>query len=60
MLIEEYDKYVASLEHECLKVSPGTLIYKQATSFDEFTMILSRDTIVISRGTETIAIFKYR
>ena len=46
MLIEEYDKYVASLEHECMKVCPSTE-YKQKTSFGEFTLILTYDLISI-------------
>ena len=60
MLIEEYDKYVASLEHECKKVYPH-MEYKQKTSFGEFTLILTYDLISIFLDDGcTITQFKYR
>ena len=60
VLFEEYDKYVASLEHECKKVYPH-MEYKQKTSFGEFTLILTYDLISIFLDDGcTITQFKYR
>lgn len=60
ILIEEYDKYVATLKTPEMLACPATE-YKQKTSFGEFTLILSYDLISIFLDDVcTIAQFKYR
>ena len=60
MLIEEYDKYVATLKTPEMLACPATE-YKQKTSFGEFTLILTYDLISIFLDDGcTITQFKYR